>query len=272
MARAASRSARYGETSATRATTPASASSAAAWAVRRTFSARSSGLKPRLPLRPWRRLSPSSRSAGRPAPISSASTSTASVDLPEAGSPVSQTVAPLKPSVAARSCGVTAPSCQRVFAVFIVLDLTSGGRASARGRLVQPALRLVHPGPAAGAAGARERAVRAADRVVALVVQRVVGQVVGVDVGPDVALAPVGERVRLPESVARVPVDLLRVRTVGGLLAPHAGDPALRVGERPLERLHLAQEAAAVRVGGPHAGHPLAAVGLDGDAVALLDE
>ena len=49
-----------GDTSATSTTTPASASSADTSAVRRTFSARSSAEKPRSPLRPWRRLSPSS--------------------------------------------------------------------------------------------------------------------------------------------------------------------------------------------------------------------
>ena len=51
----------YGLTSETIVIVPASASRRAACAVRRTFSARSSGLNPRLPLRPWRRLSPSRR-------------------------------------------------------------------------------------------------------------------------------------------------------------------------------------------------------------------
>ena len=41
--------------------------------------------------------------------------------------------------------------------------------------------------------------------------------------------------------------------------------------ERALERLDLAQEAAAVGVRGPQPVDPLAAVGLDPDAVALLD-
>ena len=57
----------------------------------------------------------------------------------------------------------------------------------------------------------------------------------------------------------------------GRLVAPHAGDPAVRVLERALERLDLAQEAAAVGVGGPQPVDPLAPVGLDLDAVALLD-
>src|ERR671911_2328645 len=149
---------------------------------------------------------------------------------------------------------------------------SSLGRRSARRGHVDAALRLVQAGPAAGAARPRQRAVRAADGVVALVVQRVVREVVRVDVRPDVALAPVGERVRLPQAVAGGPVELLGARAVGRLLAADAGDPAFRTLKCALERLDLAQEAAAVRVGGPHARDPLPPVGLDLDAVPLLDE
>src|SRR5690349_15218292 len=72
-------------------------------------------------------------------------------------------------------------------------------------RLVQPALRLVSVGPAPRpAVGRRQRAVRAADRRVAAVVQRVVRHVVPEEVVPNLALAPVRQRVRLPQSVAQV--------------------------------------------------------------------
>ena len=86
--------------------------------------------------------------------MSSASTSTASVDLPEAGRPVSQTVAPLKPSAAARSSGVTAPSCQRVFAVFIASTLQAvrarqreAGTWMPHSSLSRPAQRPARPAP-----------------------------------------------------------------------------------------------------------------------------
>src|SRR3954468_5983987 len=96
--------------------------------------------------------------------------------------------------------------------------------------LVQPALRLVGVGPAPGATlRRRQRAVRAADRRVAAVVQLVVRHVVTGDVLPHLALGPVGERVRLPQPVAQVPVDLLRAATGGRLLAPQARDPRVDV-------------------------------------------
>src|SRR5436190_24067409 len=76
--------------------------------------------------------------------------------------------------------------------------------------LVQPALRLVGVRPTAGAPGIRrQRAVRATDRRIAAVVQLVVRHVVAEDVVPHVALGPIRQRVRLPETVAQVPVDLL---------------------------------------------------------------
>src|SRR5690348_13759439 len=66
---------------------------------------------------------------------------------------------------------------------------------------VQAALGLVLPGPAPVAARARERARRAPDRVIAAVVQWVVGQVVLGDEAPHVAVAPVRQRVDLPQAV-----------------------------------------------------------------------
>src|SRR4051812_39657301 len=108
-------------------------------------------------------------------------------------------------------------------------------------RLVEPALRLVGVGPAARASGIRrQRAVRAADRRVAAVVERVVRHVVAEQVVPHVALAPVRQRVRLPEPVPQVPVDLLGAAPRGCLLAPQTGDPAVDVRESALERRDLA--------------------------------
>src|SRR4051794_1890396 len=75
---------------------------------------------------------------------------------------------------------------------------------------VKPALRLVQLRPAALAASRRNGAVRAADRLVAAVVQRVVGEVVAVDVRPHLPLAPVGQRIRLPQPVALVERQLRR--------------------------------------------------------------
>src|SRR4051812_45505028 len=60
---------------------------------------------------------------------------------------------------------------------------------------VQAAFRLPGVRPATLAALGRQRAVRAADRVVAAVVERVVRQLVLVDVGPHLRVRPVGERV-----------------------------------------------------------------------------
>ena len=57
---------------------------------------------------------------------------------------------------------------------------------------------------------------------------------------------------------------------LGRLVAAHAGDPAVGALQRPFERLDLAQEAAAVGIGRPQVGDPLARERLDGDAVALL--
>ncbi len=59
------------------------------------FSVRSSGVKPRSPLSPARKVSPSS-SIGEPPRVNSRrSSARASVDLPAPGRPVSQITAPL---------------------------------------------------------------------------------------------------------------------------------------------------------------------------------
>src|SRR3954471_10042019 len=100
-------------------------------------------------------------------------------------------------------------------------------------RLVQPALRLAGVGPAPSAAGVgRQRAVRAADRGVAAVVQLVVRHVVAEDVVPHLALGPVGQWVRLPQSVPEVPVDLLGTAARHRLLATQTGHPAVDIRKR----------------------------------------
>ena len=104
---------------------------------------------------------------------------------------------------------------------------------------MQAALGAVAVGPAALAAGARQRGVRVADRGVAAIVQRVVGQPALADVRPAVVVAPVGERVRLPELVRGVPAELRRVRARRRLVAADAGDPGVEAAERADERLDL---------------------------------
>src|SRR5918994_4063810 len=104
---------------------------------------------------------------------------------------------------------------------------------------MQAALGAVAVGPAALAAGAREGRVGVPDRGVAAIVQRVVGEPALADVGPAVVVAPVGERVRLPQLVRGVPAELRRVRARRRLVAADAGDPAVEVSERADERLDL---------------------------------
>src|SRR5579884_2317987 len=91
------------------------------------------------------------------------------------------------------------------------------------------ALRALAARPAALAAGAGDRRVRVADRVVAAVA----------DVRPAALVRPVGERVRLPELVLGVPAELRRARARGRLVAADAGDPGVEAAERPDERLDL---------------------------------
>ena len=85
---------------------PASANSAAISPMRRMFSCRSSGEKPRSALRPRRTLSPSSVYARQPWSNKLRSSAIAIVDLPDPGSPVSQTTAPTCPARDARSAAV----------------------------------------------------------------------------------------------------------------------------------------------------------------------
>src|SRR4051794_24804134 len=97
---------------------------------------------------------------------------------------------------------------------------------------MQAAFGLVLARPAAVAAVPGQRAGSAADRLVAPVVKRMVREIVLVDVRPDVAAGPRGERVELPDAASLVPLDRLGVGSGGRLLAPDAGDPGVRAGQR----------------------------------------
>src|SRR4051795_1535638 len=139
-------------------------------------------------------------------------------------------------------------------------------------RLVQPALRLVGIGPAALASRVRrQRAVRAADRRVAAVVQLVVRDLVTRDVVPHVALRPVGQRVRLPQAVAQVPVDLFGAPAGRRLLAPQTRHPAVHVGQRALQRRDLPDAAAAVRLARPQSVAVLGRLLLERDSAVHVD-
>src|SRR3954470_4309203 len=105
----------------------------------------------------------------------------------------------------------------------------------ASGGQVQAALDLVGARPASVPAPAGDRAVRAADRVVAAVVQRVVGHVVIGDVAPDVLLGPVGERRALDLArMALVGPELRSRRARRGLLPPQPRDPGVDLAQRAL--------------------------------------
>src|SRR2546430_7859481 len=113
--------------------------------------------------------------------------------------------------------------------------MISGSMATCLSLSVQAALGLVLPRPAALAAGARVRARCASDRLVAAVVQRVVGQVVLRDEAPHVAIAPVGQRIELPQAVGLVPLELGGVRAGRRLLAAQAGDPRVEAAQCALQ-------------------------------------
>src|SRR5919108_1251921 len=132
----------------TSATTPASANSRATSPTRRMFSLRSAAENPRSALSPWRRLSPSSRYAGRPTATSARSTSAGTVDFPDPDSPVNHTVAPAE----GRSPRPTAPECQTTLSEAMGAlgpDLGGPGHHPRRHRVVR---RLVHEHEAAGGA------------------------------------------------------------------------------------------------------------------------
>ena len=85
----------------------------------------------------------------------------------------------------------------------------------------------------------RTRARDAADRAIARVVQRVERDLVRLDVAPDLLLAPVRERLDLPDAVTIGALDLAGVGARRRLVAADAGDPGVVGLERLDERLDL---------------------------------
>src|SRR5688572_4702538 len=112
---------------------------------------------------------------------------------------------------------------------------------------VQPALRLRLAGPASFPAVAWHRARGASDGSVTPVVEGMVGEIVFVQVAPHVPVAPIDQRIELPDPAWVVPFHVLRVRPGGRLLASDPGDPGRRSVERSLQRLDLPGAAAARR-------------------------
>src|SRR5258706_2627812 len=106
------------------------------------------------------------------------------------------------------------------------------------------------PPPASGAnVFARDggaRAGRAADGTVALVVEGVVGHLEGADVFPYLALAPVGKGIEFHDTPRGIVFLQLELGARDGLVAALAGDPGFLAFERALERLDLADMAAAL--------------------------
>src|ERR1700730_13793347 len=115
---------------------------------------------------------------------------------------------------------------------------------------MDPALELVRPRPPSGAFVLADedgtRAGHAADRRIARVVQRVVRNLVYVDVRLDALRVPVHHGLDLPHPVTVRPLDALCICAGQCLLPPDAGDPGVVRRERALERLDLADVAAAV--------------------------
>src|SRR5258706_1196112 len=117
---------------------------------------------------------------------------------------------------------------------------------------VQPAFArfpdLPPPAPGAnvfardGGAGAG----RAADGTVALVVERVVGHLEGADVFPYPVLAPVGKWIEFRDTPHAVEFLEVQIGAADGLLPALSGDPGFLAFERALERLDLADMAAAL--------------------------
>src|SRR6266850_2426033 len=92
----------------------------------------------------------------------------------------------------------------------------------------------------------RARAGRAADRAVALVVEPVVGNAVLAEVVPHLVLAPRCERIEFLQAVRGVVLALGQLRPFSRMPAALPGNPGPLAGERPLERLDLADLAAAL--------------------------
>ena len=191
------------------------------------FVSRSSREKPSPFERCVRTTSPSRYSTAAPRASSSRPTISAIVDLPAPERPVNQITTP---AVTSRGCRTR--SCRS-----------------------PPSARPARPRPAVTG---RVQGMQPDGRV-APVVQRVVRDLVDGDVRLDALGVPVDERVDLPDVVALAPLDLLGVLAGQALLAADPGDPGVVGLERALERLDLADVAAAVGVALPQV-RPLLAV------------
>src|SRR6266852_4589038 len=123
------------------------------------------------------------------------------------------------------------------------------------GEGVQPALGLASAAPppcALGFTGRRGSGARpAADARVALVEQRVIRHPVFPDVAPHLRPTPMREGKHLHDRAALdlMTFDDLVRGPAGRLVLPHRADPGVEPGDRPRERLDLANRAAAVRIG-----------------------
>src|SRR3990172_9174579 len=155
--------------------------------------------------------------------------------------PVSGLYAPV--AISSRSAVVLASSCN-------ARSLPARARASEpsdRTRSISTpppgALRLArHGGASAGPA---------ADAGVALVEQRMVQHVVLADVAPYIRPAPVRQREHLGDTAPRdgVVLDHIGGRAAGRLILPDAADPGVVTHDGALQRLDLADPAAAIRIG-----------------------
>src|SRR5207249_3767465 len=137
-------------------------------------------------------------------------------------------------------------------AIGVVSELTTDLLLDGEG--VEPALGLTGAAPpprAVGFAGRRGSGARpAADARVTLVEQRVIRHTVFPDVAPHVRPVPMceGKHFHDRPAVDLVILDDLRRRAGGRLILSHRADPGIEPGDRPRERLDLANGAAAVRV------------------------
>src|SRR2546425_936771 len=141
--------------------------------------------------------------------------------------------------------------------------------------LVDAALELVRAGPAPRPLvlilldGTRAR--NAPDRRIARIVQRVVRDLVHDYVRLQASGIPVHDRMDLPDAVPFRPLDPLRICTRERLLAPDAGNPGIVGSQRTLERLDLADVAAAIRVALPEVRALLDRLVRDGDDLGALE-
>src|SRR2546430_14060966 len=137
------------------------------------------------------------------------------------------------------------------------------------------ALKLVRAGPAPctlvivllnGTRAGNAAAGRIAD-----IVQRVVRDLVHDDVRLQALRIPVHDRMDLPDAVAFRPLDTLGIRTRQCLLAADPCNPRVVGSQRTLERLDLADVAAAIRIACPEVRALLDRLVRDGDDLWALE-